>query len=183
MRAVVNAPRADRALTHGGLDEHRVARHGVGIGVALRQVCRPREVFIRFVLRPADLHRLLRGGDDGGVQPRPLSCEREERTVVRGIDVIYLIFIYDPIEAVYERGIVDKGDAVHAVFKHELRMARHARRAEKAHELAEFERVVYLQRDLRSRREHQHIFHITHALPSFSAPLPRRSSFFTIDSI
>gem|GEM_PF-5260425 len=44
-------------------------------------------------------------------------------------------------------------------------------------------RVVYFQRNLRPRGEHQHIFHFTHALSSLAAAPPERRSFFAIVSI
>ncbi len=102
---------------------------------------------------------------------------------MRGVDIVYPVLVYNGIEAVDERGVIDKRHVLHAVFKHELRVACHACRAEEPHKLAEFERVVYFQRDLRPRRKHQHIFHFTHALPSFAAAPPERRSFFAIASI
>ena len=184
MGHIVYPPRADRTLTDGGLYEHGEARHGGRVRVALRQVGRALQELIGLVLRAAYLHRFKRGGDDGRVQPRLRPREGEQGAVVRGIDIVYGILIYNGVERVYQRGIVGIGHVLLTDGIDELRVAGHAGRAEEADKLAEFERVVYLKRDLRSGRKDQNVLHLGHArhLLHASPCARRRRSFLNMES-
>ena len=166
--SALDLPGALGALAHGGFNKDRIARHRVGALIKAGQIVRAREVGIGLVLVPADCHRLLRRGDDRGVQPLPRLAQGQEGAVVGGKDIVHAVVVDDAVHEVHQRRIVRKGKALHAIFEHELGVAGDAGAADEANKLAAAQGRVDLKGDLGPGREHEHRFLIGHLRPPYA---------------
>ena len=159
---VVDAPGAYGALAHRGLDEHRVLPDLLRTGIEAGQIFRAPEIVIGQVLGAADLHRLQGRSHHLGMQPVLFPGQGKHRAVMGGINIVDGEFIDHLVEPVDQPRLVHIGQALHAVFKHKIRMAGHAGGAVELDKLAVAQRMMDLKGDLRPGGEHQHLPDLSH---------------------